>query len=189
MLRKVEYNAPVTLTFALVSLAVLVLGIFTNNRFTWLLFSVHRGSPADPLFYLRLFGHVLGHAGWEHYFGNFMLILLVGPILEDRYGGRTLLMMMAATALITGLFHVALFDTTVLGASGIVFMMIMLSAFVNFREGHIPLTVILVAVIYIGREVYQGLFTADDVSQFSHIAGGLCGCVFGFVARGRGGRR
>ncbi len=189
MIRKIEYNAPVTLTFALVSLAVLVLGLFTSNRFTWLLFSVHRSNPADPFFYLRLFGHVLGHAGWEHYFSNFMLILLVGPILEDRYGSRTLLMMMAATALITSLFHVALFDTTVLGASGIVFMMIMLSAFVNFREGHIPLTVVLVAVIYIGREVYQGLFTADDVSQFSHIVGGLTGCVFGFVARGRGGRR
>lgn len=188
-MRKIHYNAPVTLTFALLAFGVLILGILTGDRTTQLLFSVHRGSPADPLFYVRLFGHVLGHAGWNHYFGNFLLILLLGPLLEDRYGSKTLLLMMAGTALLTGLLHVALFNTAVMGASGIVFMMIMLSAFVNIRAGSIPLTVILVAAIYIGREVYDGILTVDNVSQFSHIAGGVLGCVFGFAAKTRGGRK
>jgi membrane associated rhomboid family serine protease len=188
-MRKIHYNAPVTLTFALLAFGVLILGILTGDRTTQLLFSVHRGSPADPLFYVRLFGHVLGHAGWNHYFGNFLLILLLGPLLEDRYGSKTLLLMMAGTALLTGLLHVALFNTTVMGASGIVFMMIMLSAFVNIRAGSIPLTVILVAAIYIGREVYDGILAVDNVSQFSHIAGGVLGCVFGFAAKTRGGRK
>ena len=188
-MRKIHYNAPVTLTFALLAFGVLILGILTGDRSTFLLFSVHRGSPADPLFYVRLFGHVLGHAGWDHYFSNFLLILLLGPQLEDRYGSKTLLLMMAGTALTTGLLHVALFNTTVLGASGIVFMMIMLSAFVNIRAGSIPLTVILVAAIYIGREVFDGILAVDNVSQLSHIAGGVLGCVFGFAAKTRGGRK
>ena len=189
MLKKIHFNAPVTLTFALLALGVLVLGILTGDKSTLLLFSVRRGSPADPFFYIRLFGHVLGHAGWEHYFSNFLLILLLGPMLEDKYGSRTLLLMMAGTALFTGLLHVALFNTTVMGASGIVFMLIMLSAFVNIRSGSIPLTVILVAAIYIGREVFDGLAALDNVSQFSHIAGGVLGCVFGFAGKPRGGKK
>jgi len=189
MLKKIHYNAPVTLSFAFLALAALLLGQITGNQTTWLLFSVGPGGPTDVLFYFRLFGHILGHSGWDHYFSNFLLILLLGPLMEDRYGSKNLLFMILGTALVTGLVHVVLFDTTVLGASGIVFMLIMLSAFVNIREGRIPLTVLLVAAAYIGQEVYTGMFTSDNISQFSHIAGGACGCIFGFTMRGSGRKR
>jgi rhomboid protease GluP len=189
MLKKIHYNAPVTLTFAFLSLAVLLLGQITGNLTTRLLFSVGQGSPTDILFYVRLFGHVLGHSGWEHYISNFLLILLLGPLMEERYGSKTLLLMILGTALATGIVHVVLFDTTILGASGIVFMLIMLSAFVNTKEGRIPLTVLLVAAAYIGQEVYRGIFASDNISQFSHIAGGICGCIFGITVRGNRKRR
>ena len=42
---------------------------------------------ADPLFFVRLFGHVLGHAGWDHFIGNMLLFLVIAPPLEERYGG------------------------------------------------------------------------------------------------------
>ena len=61
---RLQYNAPVTLTFFFLSLASLVLGYLTNNWTTSHLFSVYRSSMTDPLFYVRLFGHVLGHSGW-----------------------------------------------------------------------------------------------------------------------------
>ena len=189
MLKKIHYNAPVTLTFAFLSLAVLLLGQITGNLTTRLLFSVGQGSPTDILFYVRLFGHVLGHSGWQHYISNFLLILLLGPLMEERYGSRTLLLMILGTALATGIVHVVLFNTTVLGASGVVFMLIMLSAFVNTREDKIPLTVLLVAAAYIGQEVYTGIFANDNISQFSHIAGGICGCIFGITLRGNKKRR
>ena len=44
-----------------------------------------------------------------------------------------------------------------------------------------PLTFIIVAVLYIGQQVYQGLFVADNISQMGHIVGGLVGSVLGFV--------
>ncbi len=64
---RLQYNAPVTLTFFFLSLASLVLGCLTNNWTTSHLFSVYRSSMTDPLFYVRLFGHVLGHGGWNHF--------------------------------------------------------------------------------------------------------------------------
>lgn len=150
---------------------------------TRLLFSVYKGSLKDIFFYLRLFGHVLGHVDWEHFVNNFLIILLVGPMLEMKYGSKNMVQMIVITAFVTGILNVIFFDTALLGASGIAFMLIILSSFVNIKKGSIPLTLLLVASLYIGREVVAGLTTNDNISQFAHIAGGICGGVFGFTLR------
>ena len=166
-----QYNAPVTLTFFFLSLASLVLGYLTNNWTTTHLFSVYHSSMSDPLFYVRLFGHVLGHSGWDHFINNMLLFLVVAPPLEERYGSRTLL---------TGV----LFPTSaLLGASGIVFMLIMLSSLAGSKNGGIPITFILVGVLYLSQQVYSILFIQDNVANFMHIVGGLCGTAFGFAVR------
>jgi len=43
------------------------------------------------------------------------------------------------------------------------------------------MTVILVAVLYIGNEIVSGLFSKDQISHLSHIIGGLCGTLFGVI--------
>ena len=182
-----QYNSPVILTFFLLSLGALFLGRYTGGWTTTHLFSVYRSSLKDPLFYIRLFGHVLGHADYEHYMSNMLLILLVGPGLEEKYGSGTMVWIIALTALITGLVHFLFFPNTVLlGASGVVFMMIVLSSFTAMRRGEIPVTLILVVIFYLGGEIMDGLFKQDSISQITHIVGGLCGLVFGFtIRRGR----
>lgn len=47
------------------------------------------------------------------------------------------------------------------------------------------MTFILVAVIYIGQQVYQGLFVADNIANFAHIIGGGVGAIIGFNLNGR----
>ena len=125
--------------------------------------------------------------GYEHYMGNMLLILLVGPGLEEKYGSGTMVWTIAVTALVTGLVHFVFFPGSVLlGASGVVFMMIVLSSFTAMRRGEIPITLILVVIFYLGGEIMDGLFKQDNISQITHIVGGLCGLVFGFtIRRGR----
>ena len=41
---------------------------------------------------------------------------------------------------------------------------------------------VLVAVFYIGGEIIDGLFLKDNVSQLTHIIGGVCGGAFGLAA-------
>ncbi len=181
---RIRYNSPVILTFALLSLLTLPLDLLTGGASTAKLFSVYRCSLLDPLAYLRFFGHVLGHAGLSHYMGNMLLILLVGPPLEEKYGGKTILACIAATALATGLVEFLFFPgSALLGASGVAFMMIVLSSFTASERGTIPLTLILVATLYLGGEVVAGLASADSVSQLAHIVGGVCGVSFGFALR------
>lgn len=183
----IRFNAPVILTFALLSLLALLLGNWTNGAATHQYFSVYRSSLSDPLTYVRFIGHVLGHADYEHYMGNMLLLLLVGPGLEEKYGSGTMVWMILVTALVTGLVHFVFFSgSALLGASGVVFMMIVLSSFTAMRRGEIPVTLILVVIFYLGGEIMNGLFKKDNISQITHIVGGLCGLIFGFtVRRGR----
>lgn len=184
---KIKYNAPATLTFTLVSALVLLLSGTLLPGLTESWFSTpspfHTSAAKD---YVKLFSHVLGHASIDHYISNFSFILLLGPILESTYGSIPLLIMTLITALATGLLNVLIFPSTVLlGASGIVFMMILLSSFTNFKKGEIPLTFILVMVVYLGREVWAAVAKQDNVSQFAHIIGGMVGSFFGFIKPSR----
>ena len=101
-MKKLQYNSPVILSFFFLSLASLVLGYLTGGWTTDHLFSVYRASLFSPLFYLRLFSHVLGHAGLSHFMGNMVLLLVVGPPMEEKYGSQTLFMAISCTALISG---------------------------------------------------------------------------------------
>jgi rhomboid protease GluP len=186
MRRRISYNSPVVLTFALICLGVLLLGLLTKQRSTALLFSVYRAPLTDLLTYPRFFLHVLGHSGWSHYLGNMLMLLIVGPPLEEKYGGKKLVLTMAITALVSGLVQFVFFPgSALLGASGIVFMMIVLLSMTDMRSGRIPVTLILVLIFYIGREAVNGFALKDNVSQITHIVGGACGAVAGFILNRR----
>ena len=117
----------------------------------------------------------------SHFLSNMLLLLVVGPPLEEKYGSKVLLTGIVLTALISGILQLILFpQAALLGASGIVFMMIMLSSLSGMENGRIPLTLILVAILYLGREIHSMLFVEDSVANFMHIVGGACGTVFGF---------
>lgn len=181
MMKRIRYNSPVILTFVFASFAALVLNWLSGGFANRLLFSVYSMGPYfDPLMIVRLFGYVLGHANLEHYISNMTIILLVGPMLEEKYGSKKLLVLMMMTTVVTGLFQMLLFQGAILGASGIAFALIMLSSFAYSKKDEIPLTFILVAVIYLGGQIVDGLFVQDTVSQMGHLIGGIVGSVYGF---------
>ena len=179
---QLSFNSPIILGFPFICFAVMILDQLTGGFTTNALFSVYTSSLLSPLTYVRFFGHVFGHAGWEHFMGNIMLILVVGPLLEEKYGSANILFVMMATALITGIVNFVFFPRVqLLGASGVVFALILLSSFTSFKEGKIPVTFILVAAIYIGQQIYQGIFVQDNISNLTHIIGGGVGAGLGFV--------
>lgn len=185
----IDFNAPVILGLTFASFGVWLANSLTGGAVNSFL-AVRFTSWLDPWMYLRLFTHVLAHQDFPHFINNFLLILVVGPMMEEKYGGKKLLWMLCITALATGLVNVIFFkNVMLLGASGLVFMLILLSSFANIRQGRLPVTVVLVAALYIGNEVMNGLFTQDNISQLSHIVGGLCGAVFGLVFNGGSSRR
>lgn len=184
---KIRYNAPVTLTFTLLCTAVLALDQFIYPELIPRFFVIPgRGffSQTDLFGFSRLVTHIIGHGSWTHLTANFSFILLLGPSLEEKYGPGKLLFMMVITAAVTGVLNVILFSTGLMGASGIVFMMILLISFTNIREGEIPLTFILVVFLFLAKEIIQS-FQTNTISEFAHIVGGIIGSLFGFFSKGR----
>ena len=171
---RVTYNAPVILTFTLVAVAVHLLG---DGFKEYVVMRPRLDGFAD---YVALVSHIAGHGTWEHLLGNFTLILLLGPILEEKHGSSSLIFMIVCTALVTSLINLFFFKTYVLGASGIVFMFILLASTANVRIGEIPLTFIAVAILYLGGELVAA-FRNDQISQMAHLIGGLAGAGFGFL--------
>ncbi|MDE5619855.1 MAG: rhomboid family intramembrane serine protease [Ruminococcus sp.] len=179
---KISFNSPVILGFTAICFVSLLLSILTHGASNHMVFSVYRSSLLNPLTYIRFFGHVFGHASWSHFMNNIMYILIIGPLLEEKYGKTDMIMIIAVTALVTGLINFIFFPyVQLLGASGIVFAFILLSSFTSFQNGKIPVTFILVAVIYIGQQIYSGVFEKNNISELTHIIGGLVGSVFGFA--------
>lgn len=181
---RIRYNAPFTLTFSLACAAVLATNQFLAPDLikTWFTVGGQGSFRWDSaVSFLRLFSYTLGHADWTHLLGNLSFILLLGPILEEKYQTPTVLVMVLVTALITGIVNTLFFSTALIGASGIVFLMILLVSFTNIRAGEIPLTFVAVLALFLGKEVFEA-FKNDSVSQFAHIAGGIAGSIFGFLA-------
>lgn len=108
-------------------------------------------------------------------------ILLLGPMLEEKQGLMKIIEVIAVTALVTGVINYVFFwNTTLCGASGVVFAFILMASFTSFREGEIPITFILVAAIYLGQQIYDGVVLDDNISNMAHVVGGIVGGILGF---------
>jgi membrane associated rhomboid family serine protease len=178
---RLHYNAPVVLTFSLLALAILALDAWLWGALTESFFvTAPPFSFFDPLDYVRLVSHTLGHVDLEHLFSNLALLLLLGPILEERYGSEAMLKMILLTGLFVGTLNAIISRGGLLGASSIVFMMITLISIVDLRRGSIPISFVLVAIVFVGNEIINA-FGPDDISQAGHIAGALLGALFGFA--------
>jgi len=178
---KISYNAPITLTFVIVCFIATILGVITRDAVTRILFMTYRDSFTNPMTYLRLFTHIFGHAGWSHFIGNASYLLLLGPMLEEKYGAKGILMVMGITSVVTALVNFIFFPNTGLcGASGVVFAFILLASFTGFKEGELPLTFILVAALFLGQQVVEGVALRDNISNMAHIVGGIVGAAFGY---------
>ena len=179
---KLRFNAPVTLSFVSICFVDTLLGIASNGEITKTLFMTYHSSFLNPMTYVRFVTHVFGHVGWSHFIGNASYLLLLGPMLEEKHGSKAILEVILITAVVTGLINYLFFwNIGLCGASGVVFAFIMLASFTDFREGEIPITFILVAAIFIGQQVYEGIVVQNNISNMAHIVGGIVGAIIGYV--------
>ncbi len=178
---RISFNAPVVLWFVIICAAATLLNYLTKGAANQVIFSTYHSSLGSPLTYLRFLTHVFGHGDWTHLVGNMTYLLLLGPMLEEKYGSKTLVEVIAITAVVTAVANYLFFPSVALcGASGVVFAFILMSSFTSFKEGEIPLTFVLVAAFFIGREIIDGIFVTDQISNLAHIIGGIIGALLGY---------
>ncbi len=180
---KFDYNSPVILTYAIICVVLLIINNMTKGWFNSM-FLISYGHPSllNPLTYLRGLLHIFGHVNWNHLLNNMILMMLVGPAVEERYGSWNLCIMILTDAVVTAVINGIFSSHGIIGASGVVFMLIILSAFTNMRKGKIPISLCIVSALYFGQEIYSAINTPNDgVSRLGHILGGVVGLVYGII--------
>lgn len=175
-----DYNSIVILSYLFICLGAWLLNIITRGKSNKLLFESYRSSLLNPLTYVRMFTHSIGHKDWDHLVSNFLYILLIGPMIEEKYGSLNLLIMLLITSVVIALFNMIFSNYSILGASGNVYMLIVLSSFSNIQEGKIPLTVILICIFYVIGEFKRTVTERKSKTYHDgHLIGALCGLLFG----------
>lgn len=178
---KITFNAPVVLSLVAISIIATFLNYITVGASGRFVFMTYHSSFLSPMTWIRAFTHIFGHADWEHLIGNMSYLLLLGPMLEEKYSSQTLVAVIAITAFGTSLVNYIFFPSIALcGASGVVFAFILLSSFTSFKEGEIPITFILVAVFFLGQQIWEGITVQDNISNMAHIVGGIIGGIMGY---------
>ena len=192
-LRKIFDFAPVTISFTLASIFVYFLSVITFGWTNRMFFSLFRSSPLNPLTYFRLFSYSIGHSSFSHLAANLgIFILVLGVLMERHYGSKLLLIMKAVTSVVLGVIHLIFHPNyRAIGASGIVFMLIFLSAYTylgKLRWGRWPIGIIVIAIFYFGRE-FIGLggqligINTSNTAYAGHILGGICGMALGAIVQ------
>lgn len=188
--KKIIFNAPVVLGIVAISFAATLLNYVTFGAVGRTVFVTYHSSMLSPMTWVRAFTHIFGHADWNHLFGNMGYLLLLGPMLEEKYSSKTLAVVVAITAFGTSLVNYIFFPNVALcGASGVVFAFILLSSFTSFKEGEIPITFILVAVFFIGQQLWEGITSMDNISNMVHIVGGVIGGGIGYILNKKSGAK
>ena len=183
IMTKFDYNSPVILTYFFICLIILLIDKLCKGKFSATFFTTYKNDLLlNPLTYFKSISHSLGHTDWDHLYSNFIKILLIGPLIEEKYGSINLLIAMIITSLIIGIVNKLFGKGGILGASGVAYMLILLSSFVNMENGKIPITLTLIILFFVVDEVIK-LFRRkkDGVSHLGHITGAICGVVFGIL--------
>lgn len=175
---KLTFNSPFSLIYTLLS--VVIFFVFMATGWHTEYFTLNGTVQSQNIeWYVGIMGYAFGHANFPHLLGNFTTLLLIGPLVEHHYGTKKLILISFITIIVTAIIHILFFDHRLLGASGVVFMLIILSSLIPSKGKEIPLTFILIVLLFLGEEIYEA-FRPSNVSRFAHITGGILGAVFGF---------
>ena len=194
---KVAYDAPVTLTFVFICVIIFLLNIFFvksgKNLGLEKIFASPTSQagvlpfiPTVSLSYVRLLLYIFGSSGAGDIasggasvlFTNLILIMLLGPAMEERYGSVIIGIMMFVSALFSGVLNACFCETSLIGAVPVVSMMIFLNAFMSFSKKKFPLSFAAVMILFVVLQIFDG---AGAIRIIICIAGGLCGSLFAFL--------
>lgn len=181
-LRKLSVEAPVIISFVFACVFLHILNITIAPGISRWLGIRDAFHPFQPMQYVRLFTHIFGHENLHHLRGNMTHILMVGPSAEEVFGSQNLVMIMAAVAVSSGFGHIFLgpTDTSQIGASGVVFALILVNSLVSAKAGRIPLSFVLTACLWTSDEMWGLLFARDQISHSAHLIGAAVGTAAGY---------
>lgn len=190
---KFIFDSPVVLVFSVVSAVIFISDLILKLNLSEKIFECP-GAKSVPAFdfksalsYVKLVIYPFGGENSTSFFLNIGFILLLGPVLEERYGSIMLALMIFITSLVGGVLTACVSTFGIYGCGGIVFMMIILSVLSVFIKKQLPVSWIFIFTLYLAFSLFSGKkisgfmpFMQNNVPVFIQLASGICGSLFGF---------
>lgn len=190
---KFIFDSPVVLVFSVVSAVIFISDLILKLNLSEKIFECP-GAKSVPAFdfksalsYVNLVIYPFGGENSTSFFLNIGFILLLGPVLEERYGSIMLALMIFITSLVGGVLTACVSTFGISGCGGIVFMMIILSVLSVFIKKQLPVSWIFIFALYLAFSLFSGKkisgfmpFMQNNVPVFIQLASGICGSLFGF---------
>jgi membrane associated rhomboid family serine protease len=202
--KKTRYFPKYSILIGLVSLIVVVYWQWMpenrDNIFQFaiipskFLHSLHQ----DWMQIMKLFSALLIHGNWNHWFGNMLLFLLIGPILERKVGGFWFLLMFFISGFLGNLYSIYQLQESqsyLLGASGAVSgllgvwlmlyprhqISIIIPIGLYIQRAKIPIVIIL--LIWLALQVLLQYVSSVNfpVVWGAHIIGFVSGLILGVI--------
>lgn len=186
-------RTPKALGFAVLTLAAFFVQVadafFGNGGYTReLVFTTPDTAEGD---WWRPFSYLFVHADLGHIAGNLLVLVIVGPVLEDRVGARRWTALYLGGGALVVLSHVLFYPTervAALGASGAVFAVVGALAIVAgkttvpvplgmFFMPRLPVWVM--ALLYTLMNVAYALSPRSGIAWYGHFAGMAIGIAAG----------
>ncbi|MCR5699512.1 MAG: rhomboid family intramembrane serine protease [Treponemataceae bacterium] len=137
--------------------------------------------------YFRILLYPFGFSSWNQLTANLVFILLLFPKIESVFGKLFSSLLVLITVLFAGVICVCFSNSVIYGTSGIVCMLLILAIFISADKRQIPLSYILLAVIYFAREIVS-IIDTNTIEVFCHFAGSLAGSLVGILSLSFGGK-
>ena len=199
---KLRLDAPVSLVFSLACIIVFACDFFIfKGKIIPLLFTSAGNAKANlpfnfsnPLDYIKIFTHVFGESSPSSLLINLSFILLLGPVLEERYGSPLVALEIAVVALVSGVLNACCVPLSLNGSSSVVFSMLLLACVASLNKKELPVSFVLVFVLYLVYVMYAAVknnpslsanafaaFFKANLQTFTNLAASVCGMLFGFL--------
>lgn len=211
------YDSPVALSFAIITILLFVMNaLVTKGRIDVFFYAPTNSGGAFPFnlkdvaSYLRLVLYQFGYFDLSFLFADLIIILLLGQILEERYGSVIMGLMMFFSTLFSGVLNACFGKEKLCGAASIVIMMVFLNALTSISKKKVSVLSVATIVLVICREIFarnggflqsgvtsgvvtgsvvsggagvkSGFLDGGFISVIVSVAGGLCGSLFAFLA-------
>lgn len=184
---KFSYDSPVSLSFAIITVLIFVLNSFVlKGKLTPFFTAPTAAGGAFPFkfneiaSYLRLVFFQFGYNDLSLLFADLIIILLLGQILEERYGSLIVGLMMFFSSLFSGVLNACFYNNSLFGAGSIVMMMIFLNALTSISKKKVSILSLVTIALLICREVFSK--SNGLIGFLIVLAGGVCGSMFAFLA-------
>ena len=183
---KFSYDAPVTLSFVIICALLFLLNtlVIKNGALGKILASPTTQAGAlpfivkQPVSYLRLLLYIFGSGEVNNFITYILIVLLLGPAMEERYGSVIIGIMIFVAALFSGVLNACFCVESLTGPVPVVCMMIFLTAFMSFSNKTVPITFLATIIFFVYFSITSGI---GAVRLIICIAGGLCGSLFAFL--------